>query len=111
MKLDKKKIFSYLNKNFLFENNPIIAVAVSGGPDSMALIYLMKEWIRSKNGKIIALLVDHKLRVESYNECKQTQSYLKTLDVNSKIIVNRSAIKTDSIKIQKIIDQFKESKK
>ena len=35
----------------------------------------------------------------------------KILDVNSKIIVNRSAIKTDSIKIQKIIDQFKESKK
>ena len=86
MKLDKKKIFSYLNKNFLFENNPKIAVAVSGGPDSMALIYLMKEWIRSKKGKIIALLVDHKLRVESYNECKQTQSYLKTLNVNSKII-------------------------
>ena len=35
----------------------------------------------------------------------------KILDINAKIIVNRSAIKTDSIMIQKIIDQFKESKK
>ena len=39
----------------MFENNPVIAVAVSGGPDSMALIYLMKEWIKSKKGKIVAL--------------------------------------------------------
>ena len=86
MILNKKKIYLNLSKEFLFENNPFIAVAVSGGPDSMALIYLMKEWVKIKKGKVIALLVDHKLRVESYNECKQTQSYLKTLNVNSKII-------------------------
>jgi len=86
MKFDKKNFFLYLNKNFLFENNPEIAVAVSGGPDSMALIYLMKEWIKSKKGKIVALLIDHKLRAESYNECKKTKNYLKTLNVNSKII-------------------------
>ena len=48
MKFNKKNFFLYLNKNFLFENNPVIAVAVSGGPDSMALIYLMKEWIKFK---------------------------------------------------------------
>ena len=86
MKFDKKNFFLYLNKNFLFENNPVIAVAVSGGPDSMALIYLMKEWIKFKKGKIVALLIDHKLRVESYNECKRTQNYLNILNVNSKII-------------------------
>ena len=86
MKFDKKNFFIYLNTNFLFENNPVIAVAVSGGPDSMALIYLMKEWIKSKKGKIVALLIDHKLRAESYNECKKTKNYLKTLNVNSKII-------------------------
>ena len=86
MKLNKKNFFSNLNKQFLFENNPFIAVAVSGGPDSMALIYLMKEWVKTKKGKVLALLIDHKLRAESYNECKHTQNYLKTLNVNSKII-------------------------
>ena len=86
MKFDKKNFFLYLNKNFLFENNPVIAVAVSGGPDSMALIYLMKEWVKTKKGKVVALLIDHKIRVESYNECRQTQNYLKTLNINSKII-------------------------
>ena len=86
MKFDKKNFFLYLNKKFLCENNPVIAVAVSGGPDSMALIYLMKKWINIKKGTIVALLIDHKLRTESYNECKQTQNYLKTINVNSKII-------------------------
>jgi len=86
MKFNKKNFFLYLNKNFLFEKNPVIAVAVSGGSDSMALIYLMKEWIESKKGKIVALLIDHKLRAESYNECKKTKNYLKTLNVNSIII-------------------------
>jgi len=86
MKFNKKNFFLYINKNFLFEKNPVIAVAVSGGSDSMALIYLMKEWIESKKGKIVALLIDHKLRAESYNECKKTKNYLKTLNVNSIII-------------------------
>ncbi len=86
MKLDKNNFFLNLNKQFLFENNPSIAVAVSGGPDSMALIYLMKEWIKTKKGKIVAILIDHKLRAESNVECKITQNYLKTLNVNSKII-------------------------
>ena len=51
MKFDKKNFFLYLNNNFLFENNPTIAVAVSGGPDSMALIYLMVKWIKLKKEK------------------------------------------------------------
>ena len=105
MKLNKKNFFSNLNKQFLFENNPFIAVAVSGGPDSMALIYLMKEWVKTKKGKVLALLIDHKLRAESYNECKHTQNYLKTLNVNSKII-RVTAKKIDDL--QQVISSFKE---
>ena len=37
-----------LNKKILFENNPKIAVAVSGGPDSIALVFLLKKWIKKK---------------------------------------------------------------
>ena len=37
MKILKKQFNSDLKKYFLFENNPTIAVAVSGGPDSLAL--------------------------------------------------------------------------
>ena len=86
MKLNKKKFFLYLNKYLLTEKYPIIAVAVSGGPDSMALICLMSEWIKIKKGKIIALLIDHQLRFESKSECKIIKNYLKRLNIESKII-------------------------
>ena len=86
MKINKKDFFSHLNKICFFENKPFVAVAVSGGPDSIALIYLLKEWIKLKKGKVIALLIDHNLRKESFYECKLTQNYLNSLKIESKII-------------------------
>ncbi|MFV9880102.1 MAG: tRNA lysidine(34) synthetase TilS [Rickettsiales endosymbiont of Dermacentor nuttalli] len=53
-----------------FEDRPVIAVALSGGIDSMALTYLLAEWVRDKQGKIIAVTVDHGLRVESASEAR-----------------------------------------
>ncbi len=85
MKLTIKNFTNSLNKNFLFENNPHVAVAVSGGPDSMCLVYLINEWNKTKKGKLIALLIDHKLREESSSECKQIKNYLMNLKINSKI--------------------------
>ena len=86
MRINKKDFILHLNKFFLYEKNPIIAVAVSGGPDSIALAYLMDHWIKLKKGKIIALLIDHKIRKESYDECKLTQKYLNKLRIESRII-------------------------
>ena len=37
-----------LNQQILFENKPKIAVAVSGGPDSIALVFLLQKWIIKK---------------------------------------------------------------
>ena len=48
----EKNFNTFFNKKILFENNPRIAVAVSGGPDSIALVFLLKKWIKIKNGKI-----------------------------------------------------------
>jgi len=40
------RIFKSLLENFkFFENKPHIGVGVSGGPDSMALAYLLNKWI------------------------------------------------------------------
>jgi len=86
MKLDEKNFFLDIDNFFLCEKKPSIAVAVSGGPDSLALIYLMQKWIVYKKGKILGLIIDHRLRLESYIECKTTQKYLKNLNIDSKII-------------------------
>ena len=86
MILNKKNFFLNLKNNFLSENNPSIAVGVSGGPDSIALIYLMNMWIKLKKGNLVALIIDHKIRIESYGESKKIKNYLTTLNIKSKII-------------------------
>ncbi|MDQ7246503.1 tRNA lysidine(34) synthetase TilS [Dongia sedimenti] len=62
-----------------FERAPHLAVAVSGGPDSLALALLLAEWAGSRNGRLDALTVDHRLRAESGAEAEQVARWLAHL--------------------------------
>lgn len=59
-----------------FEPTPRIAVAVSGGPDSLALCLLADRWARARGGAVIGLTVDHRLRPESGAEARQVRRWL-----------------------------------
>ena len=74
-----------LKKNFLFEINPKVAVAVSGGPDSMAIVFLLNKWIKKNKGNLIALIVDHQLRKDSNLEAQHIKKYLSQHKINSKL--------------------------
>jgi len=52
-----------------FERPPAIAVAVSGGSDSLGLGLLLAEWVRARGGRLHVLSVDHGLRPEAADEC------------------------------------------
>ncbi len=57
-----------------------VAVGVSGGPDSMALVKLLCEWAEHSEGpEIHALIVDHGLRSESMEEAETVLSSLQGL--------------------------------
>jgi tRNA(Ile)-lysidine synthase len=60
-----------------FEPAPQLAVAVSGGADSMALTLLADQWARARGGSITALTVDHRLRAESASEAQQVAAWLR----------------------------------
>jgi len=48
-----------------FEPKPHMAVAVSGGADSLALAVLLQRWARARGGAVTALTVDHGLRQDA----------------------------------------------
>jgi len=91
-----KKVLSYLNDKKIFrifkefENSVNIksklAVAVSGGPDSLALAFLAKCFSLIHKLDIKYFLVDHKLRKESSLEAKRVKNILKKIGVNCKIL-------------------------
>ena len=81
------KIFSSLIKNFeFFENKPHIGVGVSGGPDSISLVYLLKKWIKYKQGKLTAIVFDHGIRHNSNIESIQVKKMLSDLSIRSIIV-------------------------
>jgi tRNA(Ile)-lysidine synthase len=69
-----------------FEPSPHVAVAVSGGPDSMALLRLMADWAAKRNGRVSALTVDHGLRPESAAEADTVASWALALGIDHRIL-------------------------
>ena len=56
-----------------------LAVGVSGGADSLALILLLQEWGKAR--RLVAVTVDHQLRPESAEETEQVKSWMTTRNI------------------------------
>jgi len=65
-----KESILFLN-NLNIDKNKYLVVATSGGPDSMALLHLLK----SNDYKVICAHVNHSLRIESEQEYKFVENY------------------------------------
>lgn len=57
----------------------VVACAVSGGPDSMALLYLLSRFAEPRNISVKAFTVDHGLRSESANEARSVAEWCLAL--------------------------------
>ncbi len=69
-----------------FEPAPLLAVAVSGGSDSMALALLAHDWARARGGRVSALTVDHGLRVEAAAEARAVAARCAALGIEHEIL-------------------------
>ena len=81
----KKRLSSFRKKTFL--------VAVSGGPDSLALTALAKSYSYENKCKIYYVLVDHNLRKNSSFEAISVKKLLKKKKINLNILKNKEMIK------------------
>lgn len=68
-----KKVYDYLESRL--KENDIIVVGVSGGPDSMALLYILKELRKKLNLYLICCHVNHNVRKVSKEEKKFLESW------------------------------------
>ena len=59
-----------------FEARPHLAVAVSGGRDSLALVLLAARWAEVLGGRAHAVTVDHGLRAESATEANHVSAWM-----------------------------------
>lgn len=72
-----------------FEQNPVLAVGVSGGPDSMVLCALADDWSRRRGVRILALTVDHRLRADSGDEAGKVAVWLGDRGVDHLLLTRR----------------------
>jgi tRNA(Ile)-lysidine synthase len=63
-----------------------LLVAVSGGPDSMALLHLAADWHRAGGSVICAATVDHGLRADARAEAEQVAQWCAALGVEHEIL-------------------------
>ncbi len=69
-----------------FERRPHLAVAVSGGPDSLALCLLADGWARRHQAKLTALTVDHRLRADSGEEARRVGQWMAACGLEHRIL-------------------------
>tara|TARA_B100000575_G_C23113144_1_gene643196 strand:- start:1032 stop:2051 length:1020 start_codon:yes stop_codon:yes gene_type:complete len=80
----KTKINKYQKKSFV--------VAVSGGPDSLALVALTKLYKAEKKTTFKYVLINHNIRKISTREAQITKNLLKKHDITLDIILNKKKI-------------------
>ncbi|WP_092123464.1 tRNA lysidine(34) synthetase TilS [Bradyrhizobium erythrophlei] len=74
---DAKRLFAGLARA------PAIVLAVSGGPDSVALMWLAARWRRAlaQGPRLVAVTVDHGLRAEAAREARDVKRLARSLDL------------------------------
>ena len=83
--LNFKNKLNTLNKNKY-------VVAVSGGPDSLALVALTKAYTFFRKTSFYYVLVDHNIRKNSNQEAQKVKKLLKNKNINLKIFLNQKKI-------------------
>ena len=66
-----------------FKALPAIVLAVSGGPDSVALMWLTARWRRSfaRGPRLLAVTIDHGLRPEAAREAREVKRLAQELEL------------------------------
>jgi tRNA(Ile)-lysidine synthase len=67
---------------------PALVLAVSGGPDSVALLWLAARWRKAfaRGPRLIAVTIDHGLRAEAAREAREVKRFARSLDIEHRTL-------------------------
>ena len=72
-----EEVYNFIRNDIGLQPDDAIVIGVSGGPDSMALLYIMNEFKNKMGLKIICAHVNHNVRKESDQEKIDLENYCK----------------------------------
>jgi tRNA(Ile)-lysidine synthase len=78
--------FARTIEGLLGEKRPDLAIALSGGGDSLALAALLADWARGQDVRILALTVDHGLRPGSREEAERAAEAAADLGLECRLL-------------------------
>ena len=89
---DLSKIYSIFSRKINYFKRRSFLVAVSGGPDSLALAALAKAYSYKNKCKINYVLIDHNLRKNSSKEASAVKKLLQKHSITLNILKNKKLI-------------------
>ena len=76
-----EEVYNFLSTEISLKTNDVVVIGVSGGPDSMALLYILNEFKKKIGFKIVCAHVNHNKRKESEQEKIDLEKYCKENDI------------------------------
>lgn len=77
----KEKVLETIKNNNLIENGDKIVLGVSGGPDSITMLYILNELSNILNFEIFVAHINHGIRKEAIDDEKYVESWSNKLGV------------------------------
>jgi len=90
---DISHIYSVFKNKLKYFKKKVFLIAVSGGPDSLALTALAKSFSNENKCKIYYVLVDHNLRKNSSSEAISVKKLLNKYKISLNVLKNKKLIK------------------
>lgn len=78
----EEKVLETIKKNNLIEKNDRIVLGVSGGPDSITMLYILNKLSKTLNFEIFVAHINHGIRKEAIDDEKYVEEWCKKLGVN-----------------------------
>lgn len=72
-----EEVYDFIRTKIGLMPNDTVVIGVSGGPDSMALLHIMKEFKKTLGLRIVCAHVNHNVRIESEQERIDLENYCK----------------------------------